>query len=112
MYTGTDVKTLCGLENPDVIWAAHETQDVWDMVETQGINATIEIGNVTHDITTKAGIRPCMGISGNFPRRMACNGNYGGVSCMWQSKYLCCQQSTILHWMEFQQPKRITGLYE
>jgi len=27
-------------------------QDAWDMVETQGINATIEIGNVTRNITT------------------------------------------------------------
>jgi hypothetical protein len=36
----------------DMYVCSQMAQDVWDMVKTQGINATIEIGNVTQNITT------------------------------------------------------------
>ncbi|MGA2162108.1 MAG: hypothetical protein ABSG28_07940 [Methanoregula sp.] len=36
----------------DMYVCSQMAQDAWDMVETQGINATIEIGNVTRNITT------------------------------------------------------------
>jgi hypothetical protein len=36
----------------DMYACAQMSQDVWDMVETQGINATIEVGNVSQNITT------------------------------------------------------------
>jgi len=35
----------------DMYACAQMAQDVWDMVETKGINASIEIGNISQDIT-------------------------------------------------------------